>query len=167
VPSSLHRRAGLSVVAAGALLAVLQLGGLLGRMAWGLFSDRIGSRSLTMGICGGLATLACLLMAWLGHPGVPIIALAGIAALLGLSAMGWNALYITLTAEAVPIQHAASAVGVGTAITFTGMFVGAPLFGLLADRSGGFVLPWAALGLWALLGTIVVLSVRTPRPGIA
>jgi MFS family permease len=167
LPSSLHHRAGLSIVGAGALLATLQLGGLVGRMGWGLLSDRIGSRSVTMGVTGALTAVACVLMAFLGRSGVPVAALAGIALLLGVSGMGWNALYIALTTEAVPIRHAASAVGVGTAVTFTGMFVGTPLFGLIADRTQGYVVPWIALGAWALLGTVAVLSVRDRHQRIA
>jgi MFS transporter, ACS family, hexuronate transporter len=166
LPSGLHHSAGLSVIVAARLLAVLQLGGLVGRIGWGLVSDRAGRLSI-MAVTGLLASAACLCMAWLGHAGTPLVLLGGLAFLLGLSAMGWNALYIAVAAEEVPLEHAASAIGIGTAITFTGMFVGAPLFGLLADRSGGYALPWAALAGWALVGVLVLLAGRTPRPRIS
>ncbi|MBO0744567.1 MAG: MFS transporter [Candidatus Dormibacteraeota bacterium] len=166
LPNSLHQSAGLSVIVAGRLLAVLQLGGLVGRVGWGLVSDRAG-RALTMAVTGLLACVACLGMAWLGHAGTPLVFLGGISFLLGLSAMGWNALYIAIAAEAVPIHHAASAIGIGTAITFTGMFVGAPLYGLLADRSGGFTVPWVALAAWGLLGVLFLAAGHARRPQIA
>ena len=166
LPNSLHHSAGLSVVVAARLLAVLQLGGLLGRIGWGLISDRAG-RALTMVVTGLLACVACLCMAWLEHRGTPLASLAGIAFLLGLSAMGWNALYIAVAAEAVPVHHAASAIGIGTAITFTGMFVGAPLYGLLADRSGGYTLPWMALAGWCLVGVGLLVAGHARRPQIA
>lgn len=165
LPNSLHQSAGLSVVLAARLLAVLQLGGLVGRIGWGLVSDRAG-RGLTMATTGLLACAACLCMAWLAHRGTPLVSLGGVAFLLGLSGMGWNALYIAVVAEAVPIHHAASAIGIGTAITFTGMFVGAPLYGLLADHSGGYTLPWVALAGWALLGVLLLLAGQR-RPRIA
>ncbi len=161
LPSSLHHGAGLSVIAAARLLAVLQLGGLVGRIGWGLVSDRAGRLSI-MAVTGLLSAAACLGMAWLGHAGTPLALLAAVAFLLGLSGMGWNALYIAVAAEEVPLQHAASAIGIGTAITFTGMFVGAPLFGLLADRSGGYTLPWVALAGWGLLGVLCLLAGRIP-----
>ncbi len=164
LPSSLHHRAGLSVITAARLLAVLQLGGLVGRIGWGLVSDRAG-RASTMVVTGLLSCAACLGMAWVGHAGTALALLAGIAFLLGLSGMGWNALYIAIAAEAVPVNRAASAIGIGTAITFTGMFVGAPLFGLIADRSGGYTVPWVALAAWSLFGVLLLLlgSVRRPR----
>lgn len=161
VPVTLHLGAGLSVVAAAGLLALLQVGGLTGRIGWGLLSDRAGHTS-TMAITGLLCAAACLLMAWLGRTGTPVVVLACLAFLLGLSALGWNALYIAITAESVPLHHAASAIGIGTAITFTGMFVGAPLYGLLADHSGGYTDSWAALAAWAVLGSLALLVGR-PR----
>ena len=166
LPNSLHQSAGLPVVVAARLLAVLQLGGLVGRVGWGLVSDRFG-RAVTMLVTGLLACVACLCMAWLAHESTPLVSLVGVAFLLGLSAMGWNALYIAIAAEAVPIHHAASAIGIGTAITFTGMFVGAPLYGLLADLSGGYTLPWVALAGWCLLGVLLLVLGQGRRPRIA
>jgi MFS family permease len=113
-----------------------------------------------MALAGALTAAACALIALYGRAGVPTAVLAGFAALLGLSGMGWNALYVTLTSETVPVQHAATAVGVSTTFTFTGMFVGTPLFGLLVDRSGGYEVPWLVLAAWALVGTAVVLTGR-------
>ena len=52
-----------------------------------------------MTLSGALSVVACLVFAALGHRGVPTAALIGGAFLLGLACMGWNALYITLTAE--------------------------------------------------------------------
>jgi MFS family permease len=167
LPATMHARAGLSVVQAGALLAVLQVGGVAGRIGWGLFSDVIRSRIVAMALAGVLTAVACVLIALYGRAGVPTAALAGFAALLGLSGMGWNAVYVTLTAETVPVQHAATAVGVSTTITFTGMFVGTPLFGVLIDRSGGYELPWLVLAGWALVGTAVVLTGRRSAPRLA
>jgi MFS family permease len=74
--------------------------------------------------------------------------------------MGWNALYITLTAEVVPIEHAATAVGAGATVTFTGMFAVPPVFGLIADHTGSFFWSWVALGGWALVGTLLATGVR-------
>lgn len=166
LPSGLHHGAGLSVVTAARLLALLQLGGLVGRIGWGLVSDRAGRLS-TMAVTGVLCSVACLCMARLVHAGTPLVLLGAIAFLLGLSGMGWNALYIAVAAEEVPIHNAASAIGVGTAITFTGLFVGAPLFGLLVDRSGGYTLPWTALAAWALLGVLFLPAGRVPRARIS
>lgn len=162
---SLHEQAGLSAVQAGLFLAVLQVGGIAGRIGWGVLSDRLGSRGLTMLMTGGLAVVACLAMAQVrGAVAVPL--LVGLCFLLGLSTMGWNALYITLTAEAVPVHRAATAIGAGTTVTFIGMFAVTPVFGAIADGYG-YGTAWLALAGWTLLGTLVALAVRDQRPGLA
>ena len=157
---SLNQDAGVSPVRAGLLLAVLQVGGIAGRLGFGLLSDRLGSRGVVMALCGVLAVFACLAMARFGHGGTGTAGLVAIALLLGLSCMGWNALYITLSAEAVPVQNAATAVGAGTTVTFIGMFAAPPVFGVIADHAGSYVWSWLALGCWAMLGTILALGIR-------
>ena len=161
---SLNQDAGLSPVRAGLLLAVLQVGGIAGRLGFGLLSDRLGSRGVVMALSGALAVFACLAMARFGHGGAGTPGLVAIAFLLGLSCMGWNALYITLSAEAVPVQNAATAVGAGTTVTFTGMFAAPPVFGVMADHAGSYVWSWLALGGWALLGTVLALAIRDRSP---
>ncbi len=156
VAIALHENAGLTVVDAGLMLAVLQVGGVAGRVGWGIWSDRLGSRALTMAQAGALAVLAALAMAWLGHGHTPVVVLGGVAFALGLTTMGWNALYITLASELAP-EHPATAVGAGTTVTFTGMLLATPIFGAIADRSGSYTPAWIALAGWCALGTLVAL----------
>lgn len=163
---SLNQDAGLGPVQAGLMLAVLQVGGIAGRLGFGVLSDRLGSRGAVMALSAALAVATCLAMAAFGHGRAGTAGLVGIAFLLGLSCMGWNALYITLTAEVVPVQNAATAVGAGTTITFTGMFAVPPIFGLIADHSGSYVWSWVALSGWALAGAVVALAIRD-RSGLA
>jgi len=157
---SLNQDAGLSPVRAGLLLAVLQVGGITGRLGFGVLSDRLGSRGIVMALSGALAVFASLAMARFGHGTAGVAGLAAIAFFLGLSCMGWNALYITLSAETVPVQNAATAVGAGTTVTFIGMFAIPPVFGVIADHAGSYVWSWLALGAWALLGTVLALAIR-------
>jgi MFS family permease len=162
---SLNQDAGLGPVQAGLMLAVLQVGGIAGRLGFGVLSDRVGSRGRVMVASAILAVVACLAMSLLGHGAVGVPGLAALAFLLGLSCLGWNALYITLTAETVPVQNAATAVGTGTTITFTGMFAIPPLFGLLADHTGSYSWSWLALGGLALAGLGVGLLIRDSQAG--
>ncbi len=110
-------------------------------------------------LAGLLGILSCSGMALLdGQVAMPLV--LTLAFLLGFSTMGWNALYITLLAEAVPARNAATALGLGLTVSFSGMFVVSPVFGLLADRSGSYALSWAALALWAALGTAIGFGIR-------
>src|SRR5205814_8497072 len=97
-----------------------QLGGSIGRIGWGVVSDRLGRRAPVMVLNGGLAVLVCLGAAWLVRPGVPAGVLGGLFLLVGLSTMGWNALYITLAAE-VTRHRAAAVVGARAMGNLAGM----------------------------------------------
>ena len=159
VALALHQDAHLSVIDAGLVLAVLQVGGIAGRIGWGIWSDRIGSRGSVMGQVGVLAVAACAAMALLAHGRPPLALLVLLAFLLGLTTMGWNALYITLSSEVTP-HRAATVVGAGTTVTFTGMLIVTPLFGSIADHAGSYTPAWLALAAWSALGAVIGFTIR-------
>lgn len=161
----LHEGARLSVVTAADLLALLQFGGLVGRLGGGLVSDRIGRRAPVMVGMGVLAVLVAFAFAFTG-PRTPLPLLALLSFLLGLSTLGWNALSITVISESVPIEAAATATGANLSIAFVAMFAISPLFGLLADRLGGYSVSWLALSGWCVLGVLAGLLIRE-RPDLA
>jgi predicted MFS family arabinose efflux permease len=148
---SLHEENHLPVVAAGAFLAIFKAGGIAGRVGWGIISDRIGRRRPVMLLVGLVAMASCLAMAFAGE-GVAIPLVALFAFLLGCSAMGWNGLYLTLLAESVPIQAAATAIGASLTIAFVGMFFASPLFGLVVDRTSSYGASWLGLAAWTTIG---------------
>lgn len=161
---SLHEEVRLSVVAAGALLAVFQVGGIAGRIGWGVVSDRIGQRGPVMLLVGLIAMTSCLAMAFAGEgTALPFVVI--LAFLLGCSTMGWNGLYLTLLSESVPIRAAATAMGASLTIPFVGMFFASPLFGLVADLTGSYEASWLGLVGWVAIGTALALLVREPREG--
>ena len=113
-------------------------------------------------LCGALTLAVCAVMAFVrGAVPLPLVAL--LAFLLGLAAMGWNALYLTLVSDQVEVRTAATAIGAGLTISFSGMFLVTPIFGLIADRSGSYEMSWLALAAWALLGTLLGLGIRERR----
>ena len=158
----LHEAMGVSVVRAGAYLAALQAGGILGRIGWGIVSDRVGRRAPVMLLVGLIAVGSSLAMAFVGRD-LPAPVIAGLAVLLGSSAMGWNGLHLTLVTEAVGIRSAATAMGASLTVSFMGAFLAPPLFGLAADWTGSYRISWLALAAWAAVGTALGLLVREPR----
>jgi MFS family permease len=159
---AMHQQIGVSPIGAGYLLAVLQLGGISGRLGWGLLSDRLGRRAPAMVACGLLTLVACVAMSSV-HGSPPLVLVAALAFLLGLAAMGWNALYLTLVSDQVPVRSAATSIGAGLTISFSGMFIVTPLFGLVADHAGSYAPAWLALAAWALIGTALGLGIRETR----
>jgi len=161
---SLHEEVGLSIVAAGAFLAVFQVGGIAGRIGWGVVSDKIGRRGPVMLLVGLVAMGSCLAMASVGE-GTVIPLVAALAFLLGLSAMGWNGLYLTLLSESVPMHAAATAMGASLTIAFVGMFLASPLFGLAADLTGSYGASWLGLAGWTVVGIALGFLAREPYEG--
>jgi predicted MFS family arabinose efflux permease len=161
---SLHEEVGLSIVAAGAFLAVFQVGGIAGRIGWGVVSDKIGRRGPVMLLVGLVAMASCLAMASVGE-GTVIPLVAALAFLLGLSAMGWNGLYLTLLSESVPMHAAATAMGASLTIAFVGMFLASPLFGLAADLTGSYGASWLGLAGWTVVAIALGFLAREPHEG--
>ncbi len=154
----LHERAGLSIVAAGAMLALFQVGGLVGRLGWGILSDRAGRRAPSMVAVGVIAILTCAAFSLTGRA-TPIAVLAVLSFLLGISILGWNALSVTLISESVPVGGAATATGANLSVAFAAMFLVSPFFGYLADHSG-YTVSWLALTGWVVIGTLIGLTIR-------
>src|SRR5215217_8201464 len=159
---SLHEEVHLSVVAAGAFLAVFQIGGIAGRIGWGIISDRVGRRRPVLLLVGLVAMGSCLAMALAGKETViPLVAV--LAFLLGCSAMGWNGLYLTLLSESVPMHAAATAMGANLTIAFVGMFFASPLFGLVADLTGSYGASWLGLAGWTAVGIVLGLLAKESK----
>ena len=150
-----------SAVAAGQFLALAQLGGTSGRLAWGAISDQLFGGRRRPGVvvnalmgAGGYAALA--LGAWLPAP--LMIPLAIIA---GAGAFGWVGLYFALVAEIGGARYAGLLTGVAVAFAWSGVLVGPPGFGLLLEATGGYTWPWLAL---SAISLAVALTLPRPRP---
>jgi MFS transporter, ACS family, hexuronate transporter len=152
---------GTPVVVAGGALALAQFGGVVGRVAWGVLSDRLfrGSRKAMLLIIGVTSSLLLLGMGFL-PPGIPLWTITPLVFLLGLLTLGWHGVYTLLMPELAGRDQAAGAVGLGYTILQVGTFAGAPLFGLIVDLSGDYRWAWRALALAAAVGTALLLPVR-------
>lgn len=163
LPVSFHEATRVSIIEATVLLAFLQLGGVIGRIAWGAISDVLGSRGRVMAICAGLGVIAAAAMAattLMTSTAWPVLAL--VATVLGMATAGWNGLYIATATDIAPTRPA-TVIGAGSTFTFTGLFVVTPCFGLLIDATHSYTVAWLALGLWSLIAAAVALRVP-PSP---
>ncbi len=164
LPLYLSEVAGLSAVAAGVVLGQAQLSGTLGRVVFGVLSDRVfGGRRLVVLVLAGVATAAlCLATAWVGPRGTGL-ALSLVALGFGLTGIGWNGVHHTLLAEIAGRDSAATAVGLCLAVSSIGVIVGAPLFGAAADRLAAYDWGWYGLAAAMLVALALLAGVREPR----
>ena len=149
-----------SIVVAGGIFAVGNLGGLIGRICWGYVSDYImdGERKLLLIVMAGASALFCLLFYFI-TPGFSLLNMGALVFLFGFASMGWPGLFLTLVAELSGSRNAGSAFGVAVAVVSLGVFIGPPTFGYIVDRTGSYSYAWlffsAAMGAAALLLTFV------------
>jgi len=164
LPLYLGEVAGLSATAAGAVLAQAQVAGTVGRVGFGVLSDRLfGGRRLGVLAGAGAATAGlCVATALLGT-GTPAAVVSLVALAFGLTGIGWNGVHHTLLAELAGRDAAATAVGLCLAVSSVGVIVGAPLFGLAADRLGSYDRGWYGLAAAMVLALGLLTGVREPR----
>ena len=132
------------LVAAGAVLAISQMGGVFGRVWWGYASDRwFGARRMLASL-GTLMALAALATAFL-QPDVPHPLVVVVLFVFGASAIGWNGVYLAEVARQSPPGKAGMATGGTLAITFLGNVLGPPLFGSVSAGFGSYRASFAVL----------------------
>lgn len=148
---------------AGLLLAVAQVGGVTGRIAFGALSDRLGGRQVVVALASGLGALGVLLAPRLG-PGAPYALRLALYFVAGTGAIGWNAVLLTWAAERVRPDHAARAIGIIAASIFAGSVAFPPLIGLAAD-AGGFPFAWMGLAVLLALASAAALLGGRRRAG--
>ncbi len=146
---------GLSAQQAGLGASLLLAGGLCGRPAWGLLSDRHPARRLRVlqatALVGAVGTAAMLLATG------PWLWVALLVA--GVGAAGWNGVYIAAVSEA-----AAHRVGGSTGAALSLINVGAVAFpflaGVVVEHLGGWTWTWVAATGVSLLAAAGLLLAR-------
>jgi sugar phosphate permease len=117
----LHEQRGVSVIAAAATLAAMQLAGAVARVAVGRWSDRRDARVQLVRRLG-LAAAAVLGLTTLAAALAPTFVVLPLLALAGALAMSWNGLSFTAAAEMAGRARAGSAIGLqNTMISLAGV----------------------------------------------
>ena len=130
----------------------------MGRIGWGLVSDRIfrGRRVPIMAGIGLLTAVASAATAFL-TPGVSLWVIGVIAFVFGANALGWNGLYQALITESVDKRYAAAGVGFAMTLMQAGTVFGPPIFGMVVDGTGSYSFGWGFLAALCILGVLLSL----------
>ena len=143
---------GASLLQAGAWLGAAQAGGLAGRLLWGWVAGRVGAIMPLLFALGGAMALCS---AWLGLTGPAWWLLVAF----GLSASGWNGIFLAEVALRVPAAEAGVATAAVLVVMTLGLVAGPLVFGWLgtvASLSTAFV----AWGVVALAGCAALAGAR-------
>ena len=151
----------IALVIAAKYLVAAQVSGAIGRIGFGLLSDRLfgGRRRIVLAIAG-LGSIGCALALSATAPGTGPWLLAPLAVGIGVFGVGWNGVQHTLMAELAGPRAAGTAVGLGLAISSLGVAVCPPVFGLVVERLGGFGTGWVTLAVGMVLALLLLIPVR-------
>ena len=149
----LHDERGVSLGAAAAVLAAIQVAAAVARIAIGRLSDRRGRRIVPLR-GAGIAGAALVALAALAD-GAPLVVLIPLLVLGGAAMSSWNGLSFTAAAEISGRARAGTAMSLQNTIVSVLGTVAAPLFGVLAGATSfatAYLLVTAApvLGWWVL-----------------
>ena len=164
VPLYLKETAGLSSYWASQALALTQLGGMVGRVGWGVVSDRLfhGARKVVLVLIGFLSVALTFALGAL--PGTPsLIVVLPLIFFAGVCMVGFQGVSYALIGEIAGKAQTGAALGMVITINSIGTIFGTPLFGYIVDVTGSYSTAWQALAVAILVG-IVALSVFLKEP---
>ncbi|WP_051512963.1 MFS transporter [Skermanella stibiiresistens] len=145
---------GMGLAMAGATLAVAQIGGLIGRVFWGAVGDRITHKRRVLGLLGFAMAVAAVLtvgVTWTFWP------LTVLSFLFGLTASGWNGLFLAEVARLAPEGRVGEATGGVLIATFVGLVAGPPVFGLLVQLSGSYAPGFMVAAAFCVAGGVLLM----------
>jgi MFS family permease len=150
--------------AAGLAFAVLQSGGIAGRLGFGWLADRLGSGVPVMRI-SALGSIATLLVLSAMRPEWPFALVLVCCGTAGVVAAGWNGVQLSEIARRTPAGLIGETAAGATSVVFFGLVAGPALFGLALAQAERFDAVFAAFALFPAVALALSLTVpRTPNP---
>ncbi len=151
---------GFSLLYSGSILALVMISGSIGRVIWGVISDRLfhGQRKPVLIIISLLAAasiimLACWQVDWPKE--LFLVVVVGI----GLSVVGWNSIALVFVTEISPNSKTATYIGLASTIAWVGVAAGPFVFGGITDYFGYFA-AWITLAACFVLSFCCCLSIQ-------
>ncbi|WP_234015693.1 MFS transporter [Achromobacter spanius] len=143
-------RLGFSLSLAGAIFAVMQVGGVVGRIALGWLSDRLGSATGSLSIAALFSAGTTILLGFT-TPQWPLWSLMLLAFVAGCSAASWNGVQIAEVARRSP-AHQISETAAGASILVSLVNIVAPAaFAATVAISGRYDIAFFCAGACSLL----------------
>jgi MFS family permease len=148
--------AGMGLVAAGMVLAVVQAVGVGGRVLWGWLADRFGNGQRII-VLIGLVSAAGALVTTQVDASWPHLALYALFALFGAAALGWTGVMQAEISNASPPGRSGAIVGGVSAPTYAGVIFGPAAFSVAFGAIGSYADTFVIVALLALCGMACIL----------
>ena len=147
---------------AGTFLAVTMVSGGVGRVVWGIISDRLfeGRRLPVMKIVCVMA-IAGTLTTCFWSPALPVYLAFFVAAILGFSFLGYQGVAVVIMVEACDPESAGRATGIGVTIAWVGMVLGPLLFGAIIRF--GYPAAWFSIALASVVAMVLCYRIKESK----
>jgi MFS family permease len=146
---------GLSHVEAGMALACAQAGGLVGRLGWGFVAMRLNASRAVL-IVIGLGMTFCAALLGLDGASLGRSWQFAVATLFGLTASGWNGVFVAEIARLAPQDRIGDTTGAVLTASYAGLLAAPALVSIL-DGAAGLGAAFFALACLALCGTVALI----------
>jgi len=165
VPLYLKETMGFSPYWASQALALTQGGAMIGRVGWGVASDRLfgGRRKIVLILIGVLSAILVMALSFMS-PHSPYYLLLPILFLAGVSLVGYQGVSYALIGEMAGRARTGAALGMMITINSACATLGTPVFGYIVDRTGSYAFAWQMLAVLLALGIVGLATLlREPR----
>jgi MFS family permease len=166
VPLYLKDVMGYSPYWASQALALTQAGAMVGRVGWGVASDRLfgGRRKVVLIVIGLLSVLLLGALGFMDRESsyfllMPVLFLAGV------SLVGYQGVSYALIGEISGKARTGAGLGMMITINAAAATIGTPVFGYIVDQTGSYAFAWQVLAVAVAAGIVAVtLLLKEPRP---
>jgi MFS family permease len=157
---------GFSPYWASQALALTQAGAMVGRVGWGIASDRLfhGRRKIVLIWIGIMSAILIAALGLLQRESSYLLLLP-ILFLAGVSIVGYQGVSYALIGEIAGKTRTGAGLGMMISINAAAATLGTPIFGYIVDRTGSYALAWQALALAVSVGIVgLAVLLKEPRP---
>jgi MFS family permease len=159
----LVQEAGYGLVAAGAMLSLIQMAGMAGRLVFGWLADRSGRAIAVLVVTSLIAGVGCVVSMFISGEW-PVPALAAFYVLFGIVAYGWNGVMHAQIARLSPPGMVSVATGGMMVWIFAGILVGPALFATTYRWIGSYTTTFGVLAAVAMASAaLAAVAVRAER----
>ena len=159
----LVQEAAYGLVAAGAMLSLVQVAGMVGRLVFGWIADRSGRAIAVLVLTSLIAAAGCLASMFISGSW-PVPALAAFYVLFGIVAYGWNGVMHAQIARLSPPGMVSVATGGMMVWVFGGILVGPALFAATYRWIGSYTTTFGVLAAVAVASAVLaVFALRAER----
>lgn len=146
-------------------LALTQGGAMVGRIGWGVVSDRLfgGRRKIVLILIGAVSVIWFIALSYMDRDSSSVV-LMSVLFLAGVSIVGYQGVSYALIGEISGKTKTGAGLGMMITINAAGATIGTPIFGYIVDRTGSYAPAWQFLAAAITIGMVAMgILLKEPR----